>query len=150
MSNQSLRRVPKPNPKQLPNVQPNSPNEPAERWNRSRGESTPTSRGETSPSIRPVPSSVHSEDSRRLPYGQRLSSGIKSPKFCDTSRSSSPSPQPLEGGPYLSSLNEWTDKAAQAELRVAPRYSMNLYLLSNLALWRRSAFSESGDESLSR
>ena len=148
MSNQSRQRVHEPRPKQLPKVVPNSPNEPEERWNPTPGESMPTSRDRTLPLEKQAPSSVHSEDPEQLRCEPRSNNGTPYLRSCATSQSSLPSPQPLEGGRYQFSLNEWRAKVAEAELRVALRYSMDLLL--NLALYRRSAFSEAGGESLSR
>ena len=145
MFNQCPRRVREPKPKQLPKVQPSFPNEHEGKWNHSPDESMPTSQGKISPSTTPEHSSEHSADSEKQPYEQELSNVIQSPKSCGTSQSSLPSPQPLGEGPYLSRLDKWQNNVAQAELRVALRYSMGLLMMQ--ALRRRSAFSEAGDES---
>ena len=148
MYNQCPRRVLEPLPKRLPRVAPNSPNELAGRWNPSPEEFTRTSQDKTSPSETQEPSSVHLEDLERLHCVQRSNNAIPYLRSCATSQSSLLSIQPLEEVPYQFSLNEWRAKVAQAELRVALRYSMDLLL--NLALYRRSAFSEARGESLSR
>ena len=146
MFNQCPRRVREPQPKQLPKVQHSFPNEQEERWNHSPDESMPTSQGRTYPSTMQEHSSEHSEDSEKLPFGQELSNVLSSPKSCGTSQSCLPSPQPLGEGPYLSRLDKWQNNVAQAELRVALRYSMGLLMMQ--ALRRRSAFSDAEDESL--
>ena len=139
MFNKCPRRVREPQPKPLPEAVPNSPREHEARWNHSPDESMPTSQGKTSPSTTQEHSSGHSEDSEKLPCEQGLSNVIQSPKSCATSQNSLPSPQPLGEEPYLSRLDKWQDNVAQAELRVALRYSMGLMVPQ--ALRRRSAFS---------
>ena len=146
MFNQCPRRVREPQPKQLPKVQPSFPNEHEEKWSPLPEEYTPTSQGKMSLSDKSEPSSIHSEASEKLPFGQELSNVLSSPKSCATSQSSLPSPQPLDGGPYLSRLDKWQNNVAQAELRVALRYSMDLLMMQ--ALSRRTAFSMAEDESL--
>ena len=146
MFNQCPRRVREPQPKQLPKVQHSFPNEQEERWNHSPDESMPTSQGKMSLSDKSEPSSIHSEDSEKLPFGHGLSNVIQSPKSCGASQICLQSPQPLEGGPYLSRLDKWQNNVAQAELRVALRYSMDLLMMQ--ALSRRTAFSMAEGESL--
>ena len=145
MFNQCPRRVREPQPKQLPKVQHSFPNEQEERWNHSPDESMPTSQGKMSLSDKSEPLSIHSEDSEKLPFGQGLSNVLSSPKSCATSQSSLPSPQPLGEVPWKSKLEQWQNNVAQAELRVALRYSMDLLMMQ--ALSRRTAFSMAEDES---
>ena len=146
MFNQCLRRVREPKPKQLPKVQPSFPNEHEEKWNHLPDESMPTSQDKMSLSDKSEPLSIHSEDSEKLPFGQELSNVLSSPRSRDISQSSLPPPQPLDGGPWKSKLEQWQNNVAQAELRVALRYSMGLLMMQ--ALSRRSAFSDIEDESL--
>ena len=146
MFNQCPRRAHKPKPKQLPKALPSSPSEQGERWNLLPDVFTPTLQGRISPSTKQAPSSIHSADSERPPSGQELSNVIQSPRSCGTSQGSLPSPQPLGEGPYLSRLDKWQNNVAQAELRVALRYSMDLLMMQ--ALSRRSAFLEAQGESL--
>ena len=145
MFNQSPRQVREPKPKQLPKVQHSFPNEQEEKWNHSPDESMPTSQGKMSLSDKSEPLSIHSEDSEKLPFGQELSNVLSSPKSCGTSQSSLQSPLPLDGGPWKSKLEQWQNNVAQAELRVALRYSMGLLMMQ--ALRRRSAFSDAEDGS---
>ena len=140
MLNQCPRRVREPKPKPLPKVQRNSPRGHEGRWSPSPDESMRTSQGKISLSTTQEHSSEHSEDSEKLPFGHGLSNVIRSPKSCDTSQNCLPSPQPLGEGPYLSRLDKWQNNVAQAELRVALRYSMDLLMMQ--ALSRRSAFSD--------
>ena len=146
MFNQCPRRVREPKPKQLPRVAPSFPNEQEEKWNHLRAESTHTSQGKMSLSDKSEPLSILSEDSGKQLCEQGLSNVLSSPKSCGTSQSCLPSPQPLGEGPYLSRLDKWQNNVAQAELRVALRYSMGLLMMQ--ALQRRSAFSDMEDESL--
>ena len=146
MFNQCRRRVPRPNPKQLPKALPNSPSERGERWSLLPDEFTPALQGKTSVSTKQAPSSIHSEDSGKRRCEQELSNAKPSPKSCATSQSSLPSPQPLDRGLFLSRLDKWQNNVSQAELRVALRYSMGLLIMQ--ALSRRSAFSDIEDESL--
>ena len=145
MFNKCPRRVREPQPKQLPKVQPSFPNERDGRWSLSRDESMPTSQGKISPLTKQAPSSRHSEDSERPLCERGLSNVIPSPKSCATSQNCLPSPRPLEEWLYLSRLDKWQNNVAQAELRVALRYSMNLLMMQ--ALSRRTAFSMAEDES---
>ena len=146
MFNQCPRRVLKPKPKQLPKALPSSPREQGERWNLLPEEYTPTSQGKMSLSDKSEPLSILSEDSEKLPFGQELSNVLSSPKSCGTSQNSLPSPQPLGEVPWKSKLEQWQNNVAQAELRVALRYSMGLLMMQ--ALSRRSASSDIEDESL--
>ena len=146
MFNQCPRRAHEPKPKQLPKVQHSFPNEHEERWSLLPEEYTPTSQGKMSLSDKSEPLSIHSEDSGKRPCEQELSNVPLSPRSCDISQSSLPSPQPLDGGPWKSKLEQWQNNVAQAELRVALRYSMGLLMMQ--ALSRRSAFSDIEDESL--
>ena len=145
MFNQCPRRVREPQPKQLPKVQPSFPNEHEEKWSPLPEEYTPTSQGKMSLSDKSEPLSILSEDSGKLPFGQGLSNVLSSPKSCATSQSSLQSPLPLDGGPWKSKLEQWQNNVAQAELRVALRYSMDLLMMQ--ALRRRSAFLEAQGES---
>ena len=140
MFNQCPRRAHEPKPKQLPRVAPSFPNEREERWNRLPDESMLTLQGKMSRSDKSELSSILSEDSGKQPCEQGLSNVLSSPKSCGTSQSSLQSPQPLDGGLYLSRLDKWQNNVAQAELQVALRYSMGLLMMQ--ALRRRSAFSD--------
>ena len=146
MFNQCPRRVREPQPNQLPKVQHSFPREREERWNHSHDESMLTLQGKTSPLTKQAPSSIHSEDSERPLCERGLSNVIQSPRSCDTSQSSLQSPLPLDGVQWKSKLEQWQNNVAQAELRIALRYSMSLLMMQ--ALRRRSAFSDSEDESL--
>ena len=145
MFNQCPRRVREPQPKQLPKVQPSFPSEQEEKWNHSPDESMPTSEGKMSLSDKSEPLSILSEDSGKQPCEQGLSNVLSSPRSCATSQSSLPSPLQLDGGPWKSKLEQWQNNVAQAELRVALRYSMSLLMMQ--ALRRRCAFSDAEDES---
>ena len=146
MFNQCPRRLREPQPKQLPRVVPNSPSGREERWSPLPEEYTPTSQGKMSLSDKSEPLSIHSEDSEKLPFGQELSNVLSSPRSCAISQSSLPSPRPLDGGPWKSKLEQWQNNVAQAELRVALRYSMDLLMMQ--ALTRRTAFSMAEGEYL--
>ena len=145
MFNQCPRRVREPQPKQLPRVVPNSPSGREERWSPLPEEYTPTSQGKMSLSDKSEPLSILSEDSGKQPCEQGLSNVLSSPRSCATSQNSLPSPLPLDGGPWKSKLEQWQNNVAQAELRVALRYSMGLLMMQ--ALSRRSAFLEAQGES---